>query len=125
MNLLIDSHVLLWALSAPEKLAARARDAITEPANSVFYSAASVWELELKAAKGKLALPPDWLAAAGTTGFTEWKIDAQQAIASARLPWIHSDPFDRLFVALAQLNDLTLVTRDRILRSYRVRLIEA
>ena len=125
MKLLLDSHALLWAMAMPEKLSERARLSIADPANAVFFSVASVWELELKCSKGKLYLPEDWLQQTIHAGFVEWKIDSAQAVASARLPWIHSDPFGRLLAAVAKLNDLTLVTRDRHLQGYGIAILEA
>lgn len=123
MNLLLDSHALLWALHDPERLAPAARDAISDPRNLVYFSAASAWEHALKAARGKLTLPADWLVAAEQAGFDEVAISAQDARMSATLPWHHSDPFDRLLVAQAQSRGLTLATRDAMLVAYGVALL--
>ncbi len=120
MNLLLDSHTLLWALHDPQRLSADARAAISDPRRLVYFSAASVWELELKAAKGKLALPPQWLDAAVSTGFVELPVSGSEARASAKLPWHHNDPFDRLLVAQAQANGLRLATRDGVFTAYEV-----
>jgi PIN domain nuclease of toxin-antitoxin system len=119
MTLLLDSHVLLWALYAPEKLLPAARQAIENPSNMVFYSAGAVWELELKAAKGKLSLPTDWLEAASATGFRELPISAADGVMSARLPWHHNDPFDRLFIAQTMTRRWKLVTRDSYCKLYK------
>lgn len=123
MNLLLDSHTLLWALHDPERLAPDARAAIIDPRRLVYFSAASVWELEIKAAKGKLTLAADWLAAAATTGFIELPITAADARMSASLPWHHSDPFDRVLVAQALTRGLQLATRDAQLEPYQVPLL--
>jgi len=120
VNLLLDSHALLWALHDPERLTPVARDAISDPRRAVFFSAASVWELALKAAKGKLTLPPDWPTATATMDFVELAITAHDAHASAHLPWHHADPFDRLLVAQARLRDLQLASRDPLLAAYDV-----
>jgi PIN domain nuclease of toxin-antitoxin system len=120
VNLLLDSHALLWALHDPEKLRKEAALAITDPRRAVFYSAASAWELELKAARGKLTLPDGWLAAAETTGFLHLPVTADEARASARLPWHHTDPFDRVLVAQTREHGLTLATRDPLLRQYGI-----
>lgn len=120
MNLLLDSHALLWALHAPAKLRPEARHAIENPANAVFFSLGAVWELELKAAKGKLTLPADWVAAARDTGFEELPITAEDAAASVRLPWHHSDPFDRLFIAQVAGRGWRLATRDGFASLYKV-----
>lgn len=124
MSLLLDSHALLWALHAPERLRADARDVIRDPERAVYFSAASVWELELKAARGKLDLPDDWLDAAGRTGFLELPVTAVDAWASARLPWHHADPFDRVLVAQALGRGLRIATRDPLMAAYGVPLLE-
>jgi PIN domain nuclease of toxin-antitoxin system len=123
VNLLLDSHALLWALHDPARLTPEGRAAISAPRSLVYFSAASAWELELKAAKGKLALPPDWLTAATQTGFVELPVTASEARLSAQLPWHHGDPFDRLLVAQAMSHGLYLATRDPLLASYSVPLL--
>lgn len=123
MNLLLDSHTLLWALHDPERLAPDARAAIVDPRRLVFFSAASVWELELKAAKGKLALPSNWIDTAEATGFVELPVTSSDARMSAQLPWHHSDPFDRVLVAQARTRGLQLATRDALLEPYDVPLL--
>lgn len=125
MNLLLDSHALLWALALPAKLQAAAMEAIRAPGNAVFYSPASIWELEIKCARGKLELPENWLAAIAPSGFLELPITGIHAQAAARLPWLHQDPFDRMLVAQAQLEELTLVSRDRFAAACKVPLLEA
>ena len=125
MNLLLDSHVLLWALHDPEQLTVEAAEAIRNPRNAVFFSAASAWELELKAATGRLDLPADWLDTAEATGLLEIPVTAAVAGRSAHLPWHHRDPFDRLLVALALERGLRVVTRDGTVASYGVPVLEA
>ncbi len=120
MNILLDSHALIWALHDPGKLRPQAAAAISDPKRAVFFSAASVWELELKAARGKLTLPDGWLSAAESTGFLVLPITAAEARASAQLPWHHTDPFDRLLVAQAMEHGLTLATRDPLIAPYSV-----
>lgn len=124
MNLLLDAHALLWSLHDPERLRAEAAELIRDPGRAVFFSAASAWELELKAAKGKLTLPDDWLSAAERTGFLELSVTAADARASALLPWHHADPFDRLLVAQAERHDLAIATRDPLIRPYGIPLVE-
>lgn len=120
MNLLLDAHALLWSLHDPGRLRAEAAEAIRDPGRAVFYSAASVWELELKAAAGKLGLPNDWLSAAKESGFLELPVKAAEATDSARLPWHHRDPFDRVVVAQAIKHGLRVATRDPIIPEYDV-----
>lgn len=119
----MDPHALLWALHAPERLTASAQDAIQDPRRAVYFSAASTWELELKAAKGKLALPANWLDVAEQTGFLELPVSSRDAQLSAQLPWHHSDPFDRLLVAQVIRNGLMLASRDPLLSAYAVPLL--
>ena len=120
MSLLLDSHALLWALHAPERLRPEARELIRDPERAVYFSAASAWELEIKAARGKLELPDVWLASAAAAGFLEVPVTAAEARVSARLPWHHADPFDRILVAQAVLRGLRIATRDPLLASYEV-----
>jgi PIN domain nuclease of toxin-antitoxin system len=120
MNLLLDSHALLWALHDPARLLPAARAAISDSRRAVYYSAASAWELEIKAAKGKLTLPDNWLATADETGFLQLPVTASDARLSARLPWHHSDPFDRVLVAQAVTHGLHVATRDPLIAVYGV-----
>ncbi len=124
MNLLLDSHALLWALHDPDRMRKEAIDAIRDGGNTVFFSAASAWELELKCARGRLELPANWLQVAERTGFVHMSVTAAEARASAHLPWHHADPFDRLLVAQARAHSLTLATRDPLLKPYGVAILE-
>lgn len=125
MRLLLDSHALLWSLTAPKKLSAEAVVEISAATNSVWFSSASVWELEIKRAQGKLDLPDDWLKAVERTRFAELSIRSNHATTAGRLPWHHRDPFDRMLIAQALAEDLCLVTRDRLAAAYGVKLLEA
>ena len=124
MNILLDSHALLWALHAPGKIRPAALAAIEDSGRAVYFSAASAWELEIKAARGKLALPPGWLDVAESTGFLHIPVTAAVAQASARLPWHHSDPFDRVLISQAIALNLQIATRDGVFGSYGVPLLE-
>ncbi|HEX9563579.1 MAG TPA: type II toxin-antitoxin system VapC family toxin [Gemmatimonadaceae bacterium] len=124
MNLLLDSHALLWALHSPERMRSAAVAAISDPRRAVYFSAASAWELEIKAAKGKLVLPQDWLGAAEATGFLQIPVTAAMAQAGARLPWHHADPFDRVLIAQAMEHRLQIATRDVVIGSYGVPVLE-
>ena len=106
MNVLLDSHcVLSWLADLP--LADEARVAITDPASDVFVSAASIWELEVKAASGRLTIDGDLAAEVEAAGFTWLPITQRHARAAARLPLHHRDPFDRMLIAQAQLEGHT------------------
>jgi PIN domain nuclease of toxin-antitoxin system len=120
VSLLLDSHALLWALHDPGRLRPEAAHLIRDPGRAVFFSAASAWELELKAATGRLELPDAWLDAADRTGFLELPVTATDTRRSAHLPWHHRDPFDRILVAQALEHGLRIATRDAVIAAYGV-----
>jgi PIN domain nuclease of toxin-antitoxin system len=117
MRLLLDTHLLLWALSAPEKLTTRARQRIES--SEVYASAASIWEISIKCALGKLqADPNEVLAGIEPAGFNHLTIVGGHAAKVAELPPVHKDPFDRLLVAQARFEPMILLTDDEVLRAY-------
>jgi PIN domain nuclease of toxin-antitoxin system len=117
MRLLLDTHLLLWALSSPEKLSKRSRQRIES--SDVFVSAASIWEISIKSALGKLAADPsEILAGVEPAGFNHLSIAGDHAAKVADLPPIHKDPFDRLLVAQARFEPMILLTDDEVLRGY-------
>jgi PIN domain nuclease of toxin-antitoxin system len=116
--------VLIW-WSGRKPIAAVAAEAISSPDNEVAISAASVWEAEIKAASGKLLLTADLDSEPAEHGFQSLDISAAHARAAARLPKHHGDPFDRILVAQAQLEGLTLVTRDPVFDRYDVSVLRA
>ena len=121
MRLLLDTHALIWVLSAPGKLPAHARAAIEDPANLVFVSAASTWEMAIKQGRGKLRYPAAEIAAElRSASLLELPVTIRHAEAAARLPPFHRDPFDRMLVAQAQTEGLSLVSRDPAMRQYQV-----
>ena len=124
MRLLLDTHALLWWL-ADEGLNAQAREAIADPANLVAVSAASAWEISIKKALGKLAVPDDLEQQVRTGGFAPLPISIAHGIAAGRLPRHHEDPFDRMLIAQALAEGLTIVTRDKHFEDYGVTLLEA
>ena len=124
-RLLLDSHTLLWALQDDPQLDQRARSTIADRANDVFVSAATVWEVAIKRALGRLEAPEDLMDALEQTEFIELPITGFHAELAAALPPHHRDPFDRMLVAQAQAEGLTIVTRDRHIVSYGVRTIGA
>jgi len=126
MNLLLDTHVLLWALDNNPTLSPVARTAIVDGHNVVFVSAATAWEITIKKALGKLQAPSgDYLEELKRHRFTPLDITAEHALAVERLPMHHADPFDRILVAQAQIERLTLVTRDSRILAYSIQTIEA
>lgn len=125
MNLLLDTHALLWWLDDSPELSNKARKAIADEANAVYVSAASVWEISIKRALGKLQTPPGLLREIERHRFSPLSISLPHAHEVERLPHHHADPFDRMLIAQARLEKLTLVTRDRNIRRYRVARLEA
>jgi len=116
-RLLLDTHLLLWAVSAPQKLSLATRKRLD--ACEVFISAASIWEVSIKSALGKLdADPAALLAEIEPAGFRLLPVTGEHAAAVARLPPIHNDPFDRMLVAQAKTEPLLLLTNDAALAGY-------
>ena len=116
-RLLLDTHLLLWAVSDPQKLSLATRKRID--ACEVFVSAVSIWEVSIKAALGKLdADPAALLAEIEPAGFRLLPVTGEHAAAVARLPTIHNDPFDRMLVAQAKTEPLLLLTNDAALAGY-------
>ena len=121
MTVLLDTHVLLWALSAPERIPERERAVLEDGANRVLYSAASVWEIAIKQALGRVRFDFDAAAIALETqrvGFSELPVFAAATASVAKLPAHHRDPFDRLLVAQALSEPARLLTADPALVPY-------
>ena len=119
MRLLLDTHVLLWWLSDDRKLATNARDIIANSSNDVLVSSASVWEIAIKAALGRIEIELDDLEdAIIRNGFRPLPIGFQHAVTVGRLPAVHRDPFDRILVAQASVEELRLVSHDRVFERY-------
>ena len=125
MTLLLDTHVLLWWLDDPDLLSRKARGAIAQGDNMIFVSAAVAWEIAIKKALGKLDAPDDLQDVMAAERFQPLPITIPHALAIAALPAIHQDPFDRIQIAQAKLENLTLVTRDRFIQQYPVSSIKA
>ncbi len=116
-RILVDTHLLLWAVSEPKKLPTQARRRIEEA--EVFVSAASIWEVSIKTALGKLAADPtELLAELEPAGFRLLPVTGEHAAAVALLPPLHNDPFDRMLVAQAKTEPLILLTNDSVLGGY-------
>ena len=117
VRLLLDTHLLLWALSDPRRVG-RAGLALIERSD-VYVSAASIWEISIKAAQGKLKARPDTvLHSIDPAGFSLLPIQGEHAARVFELGMHHADPFDRLLVAQAQLESMTLLTNDETLSAY-------
>jgi PIN domain nuclease of toxin-antitoxin system len=121
MNLLLDTHILLWAIYAPERLPEKTCPTLIDPDNTVYFSSASLWEIAIKTSLGK----PDFKVDAGTslqlalkTGFVELLLSARVAVGVQSLLWLHRDPFDRLLVSQALALPARLLTADAALIAY-------
>jgi PIN domain nuclease of toxin-antitoxin system len=125
MILVLDAHALLWWLEDNPELAPDASAAIQDPASDVIVSAATVWELEIKRAAGKVRAPEDILVALEGEGFTTLPISGPDAVAAAALPRLHADPFDRILVAQARRLAAVIVSRDAAIQAYDVDVLPA
>lgn len=125
MRLLLDSHAALWALGEDRRLGSHSRARLVDGADEIFFSAVTPWELNIKRTLGKLEVPDAMGATLRTDGFTELTITSAHGEHAARLPLHHRDPFDRLLIAQAQLEHLTIMTVDRAFADYDVELFDA
>jgi PIN domain nuclease of toxin-antitoxin system len=123
MRLLMDTHLLLWAAGQSARLSPQARGLIADPDNELLFSAASLWEIAIKAGLGR----PDFSVDAArlrrgllTNGYHELAITGEHAVAVMGLPMIHKDPFDRLLLAQGMVEDITLLTSDPVMTQYPV-----
>jgi len=121
MRFLLDTHIILWGLTTPERLSPRAREILADNANEFVFSSVNMWEIAVKRALGR----PDFLTEAAAArrqllvnGFFELVMTSEHAIFAASLPQIHKDPFDRLLVSQATVEGITLLTSDRIVTEY-------
>jgi PIN domain nuclease of toxin-antitoxin system len=125
MILLLDAHALVWWFTDASSLSAAARSAIVDPGNEVLVSAASIWELAIKRAKGKIDLADDMAASVDQAGFAGLPITLADAQAAAALPRHHDDPFDRMLIAQAIRLEAPVVTRDPMFARYDVEVLVA
>lgn len=125
MNLLLDTHTLIWALENNPTLSVSARESIVDGHNLVFVSAASVWEISIKKRIGKLDAPDNVIEEIELHRFTPLGISLEHADLAGKLPHIHQDPFDRVLIAQAMIEKLTIITRDENIHRYQVVCIRA
>lgn len=121
MKFLLDTHLLLWTAGDPKRLSAKARKLINEPASELFFSAASLWEIAIKSGLGRDDFKVDArLLRRGLldNGYSELPIGSEHAVAIDSLPPIHKDPFDRMLIAQAMVEGITLLTSDAVVAQY-------
>jgi PIN domain nuclease of toxin-antitoxin system len=126
---LIDTHVFLWAAAASKRLTKAVRDIVSDTDNEILLSAAAAWEISIKYALQKLPLPLDPTTYVPSRmralGFLELPIEQRHALAVGALPTYHTDPFDRIMIAQAQIEGLTFITADPLVLKYRCRRLDA
>ena len=121
MRLLLDTHVLLWAAGVPDRLPAEALDLIEDPDTELIFSAVSLWEVVIKTGSGRAGFNVDARLLRRELlehGYSELAMTGAHAVAVDLLPPVHRDPFDRMLVAQAQVEAMTLLTADRVLARY-------
>ncbi|MDY7561238.1 type II toxin-antitoxin system VapC family toxin [Pseudomonas sp. 10B1] len=121
MKLLLDTHLLLWAAGEPHRLSAAANALISEPENELFFSAASLWEIAIKQGLGRADFKVDARVLRRgllDNGYSELPVGSEHAVAIVSLPPIHKDPFDRILVAQATVEGITLLTVDALVAQY-------
>jgi PIN domain nuclease of toxin-antitoxin system len=123
VRLLADTHAALWLLGEDERLSSRADQMLTDASNEVMLSAAVVWEVAIKRSLGKLDAPDGFAGLLLDAGAVPLAISIDHARAVRTLPWHHRDPFDRLLVAQATLEDAALVSNDERLHAYDIQVV--
>lgn len=121
MKLLLDTHLLLWAAGDPDQLSMKARALIEEADNELFFSAASLWEIAIKRGLGRTDFHVDARVLRRSlldNGYSELAITSEHAVAIDTLPPLHKDPFDRILVAQAMVEGITLLTTDALVAKY-------
>ncbi|NOX58594.1 MAG: type II toxin-antitoxin system VapC family toxin [Planctomycetes bacterium] len=122
---LLDTHVLLWWLSDPSRLSDEARDTIGQGENAVYLSTAAAWEMAIKKALGCLDIPGNLEEVLGKDHIEVLPIALSHALAVSDLPLHHQDPFDRMQIAQARIEDLVIITRDAVIAKYDVKVLKA
>jgi PIN domain nuclease of toxin-antitoxin system len=125
MRYLLDTHVILWWLTDPQKIKPKAHEIIRDKSNPIFISSASFWEMAIKKSIGKLTLPHNLLESTISEGFQFLPIGPEDGLGIADLPLLHSDPFDRMLIMQAKRHELVLITNDSKNFAYPVITLEA
>jgi len=123
MNVLLDTHILIWALENNPALPQKARDVIIDGSNVIYVSSATVWEMSIKKAIGKLSVPDNLYEEIKNHRFTMLDINFEHAELAGKLPDLHKDPFDRMLIAQSIIEKLTLISKDSMIAKYQVKLM--
>lgn len=121
----MDTHVLLWWLTEPEKITQKARKIISDRKEHISVSCASLWEMAIKKGLGRLIIPNNLVEVITSEGFDIIPVTAEDALFVSDLPDIHNDPFDRMLVAQSKINDYVLITKDKIIPKYPIVIMKA
>ena len=124
MNLLLDTHILLWWLDDNPALSNAGRRAIAASDNLIILSSVVIWEIRIKQALGELEITPDFFQVLKHQGFEFLSVTPEHAYAVGDLPMHHRDPFDRMIITQAKLEGLSVVTHDAIFKNYPVSILE-
>lgn len=127
MNLLLDTHILLWAAGEPEKLSDKVRTLLLDEANKLYFSSASIWEIVIKRSLGRDDFKVDPVRLRKMliiNGYTELSVDSDHALEVDRLPPLHKDPFDRMLLAQVRAEGFLLVTADVQIMKYGAGIVE-
>jgi PIN domain nuclease of toxin-antitoxin system len=125
MKYLLDTHVILRWLTETKKISVKTRKIISDKNNKIFLSSVSFWEMAIKQSIGRLVLPDNILDLLLSEGFELLTLSAQDALRVSDLPFIHNDPFDRMLIIQAKLNDFVFITSDKQLTKYPVMTLKA
>lgn len=124
MNIFLDTHVLLWWLDDNPLLSKKVHSAIANSENLVVLSSVVIWEIRIKQALGKLVITPNFYDVLQKEGFEMLSITPDHAYAVGELPMHHQDPFDRMLIAQARLEGLTIATHDAVFKKYGVSVLD-
>ncbi len=125
MRYLLDTHVFIWAMENKKRLPESIKNEIINPDNTIFVSVATIWEIIIKSAKKKLKAPKDIKSDIASSNFQTISIDVEHVLEVKKLPLYHNDPFDRILIAQARTENLTLITSDEKIWKYELSLIKA
>jgi PIN domain nuclease of toxin-antitoxin system len=122
-RILLDTNALIWVVRESSRLKPAWRDLLVDANNDVFFSPVSIAEISIKSSSGRLAMPDGYVTALVQSGYIELSLTVPHAQALSTLPWHHRDPFDRLIISQALVEDLAVMTSDAAFASYGVTLV--
>lgn len=124
MNYLLDTNALIWYLLGNDKITTKLLDTIHSNKNNVYFSSVNIIEISLKVSVGKLKIDDAYLNYLQKSPFIELQLNSTHALKLQSLPFLHKDPFDRLLIAQAKVENLTIITRDKIFKDYEVNILK-